>query len=174
MTLPSNIKLITIFEDDLQLYISFKTCCGAYADRGKTSMEPCVCDIDLWMVHNRLELNQDKTEVLVFSSCYRPRPNIGNLTIVNEMVTCSSTTKDIGVTLDNSLSMVSHIPFFTCVTFPRLGGFSTPKHAFIISKVDYCNSLLYGVPKYLLQRLQRILNCAARIVFKSNKSNHIV
>ena len=46
-------------------------------------------------------------------------------------------------------------------------------HAFITSKVDYCNSLLYGVPKYLLLRLQRVLNCAARIVFKSNKYDHI-
>ena len=36
-----------------------------------------------------------------------------------------------------------------------------------------CNSLLYVVPKYLLLRLQRVLNCAARIVFKSNKYNHI-
>ena len=38
---------------------------------------------------------------------------------------------------------------------------------------EYCNSLLYGVPKYLLLRLQRVLNCAARIVFKSNKYDHI-
>ena len=47
-------------------------------------------------------------------------------------------------------------------------------HAFVTSKVDYCNSLLYGVPKYLLQRLQRVLNYAARIVFKSNKYDHIM
>ena len=46
-------------------------------------------------------------------------------------------------------------------------------HAFITSMVDGCNSLLYGVPKYLLQRFQRVLNCAARIVFKSNKYDHI-
>ena len=122
------------YADDSQLYISFKSCCTNDADRGKTSMEACVRDIDLWMVHNRLKLNQDKTEVLVFSSCYRPRPNIGNLAIVDKMVNCSSKAKDIGVTLDNSLSMVPHITavcksafFFTCVTSPRLGGFSTPK-----------------------------------------------
>ena len=46
-------------------------------------------------------------------------------------------------------------------------------YAFSMSKVDYCNSLLYGVPKHLLLRLQRVLNCAARIVFKSNKYDHI-
>ena len=44
--------------------------------------------------------------MLVFSSCYRPIPNIDNLTIVDEVVNGSSTAKDIGVTLDNSLSIV--------------------------------------------------------------------
>ena len=121
-------------------------------DRGKTSMEACVRDIDLWMVHNRLKLNQDKTEVLVFSSCYRPRPNIGNLTIVDKMVNCSSTAKDIGVTLDNSLSMVPHITavcksaFFHLRNISKIRGFlntettKTLVHAFVTSKVDYCNS----------------------------------
>ena len=37
-------------------------------------------------------------------------------------------------------------------------------HAFISSKLDYCNSLLYGIPKYLVCRLQRVQNTAARIV----------
>ena len=87
-------------------------------------MEACVRDIDLWMVQNRLKLNQDKTEVLVFSSCYRPRPNICNLTIVEEVVNCSSTAKDIGVTLDNSLSMVSHITAMSKSTFFHLRNIS--------------------------------------------------
>lgn len=146
-------------------------------------MEACVRDIDLWMVHNRLKLNQDKTEVLVFSSCYRARPNTGNLTIGDEVVKCSSTAKDIGVTLDNSLSMVPHITavcksaFFHLCNISKVRRFlntettKTLVHTFVTSMVDYCSSLLYGVPNYLLQRFQRVLNCAARIdlVFKSNK-----
>ena len=43
----------------------------------------------------------------------------------------------------------------------------------VTSKVDCYNSLPYGVPKYLLQRLHRVLNYAARIVFRSNKYDHI-
>ena len=143
----------------------------------KTRVEACVRDIDLWMVQNRLKLNQEKTEVLVFSSRYRPRPNIHDLTIVDEIV--------IGVTLDESLSMAPHVTavcksaFFHLRNISKIRKFlntETTKslvHAFITSKVDYCNSLLYGVPKYLLLRLQRVLICAARIVFKSNKYDHI-
>ena len=62
-----------LYADDTQLYMSFKTCCTNDMELSKTRMEACVLDIDLWMVE-RLKLNQEKTEVLVFSSCYRPRP----------------------------------------------------------------------------------------------------
>ncbi len=37
-------------------------------------------------------------------------------------------------------------------------------HAYISSRLDYCNSLFYGLPKYFIQRLQHVLNTAARIV----------
>ena len=46
-------------------------------------------------------------------------------------------------------------------------------HAFVTSKIDSCNSLLYGAPIYLLHRLQRVLNCAGRIVYQSKKYDHI-
>ena len=36
-------------------------------------------------------------------------------------------------------------------------------HAFVTSHLNYCNSLLYGTPKYQLDRLQRVLNAAARL-----------
>ena len=46
-------------------------------------------------------------------------------------------------------------------------------HAFISSKLDYCNSLLYGIPKYLVCRLQRVQNMAARIVTLTRKFDSI-
>jgi len=46
-------------------------------------------------------------------------------------------------------------------------------HAFIASKLDYCNSLLCGVASSQLNRLQRIQNVAARILTGHPKSEHI-
>ena len=165
-----------LYADDTQLYISFKTCCTNDMELSKTRMEACVCDIDLWMVQNRLKLNQEKNGGAgIFIS----------LSSKTKLVNCSSTAKDIGVTLDESLSMAPHViavcksAFFHLRNISKIRKFlnmETTKslvHAFITSKVDYCNSFLYGVPKYLLLRLQRILNCAVRIVFKSNKHDHI-
>ena len=46
-------------------------------------------------------------------------------------------------------------------------------HAFITSHIDYCNSLLYGIPSYLLNKLQRVQNSAARLVLHLRKYEHI-
>ena len=41
------------------------------------------------------------------------------------------------------------------------------------SKLDICNSLLFGLPQYLIDRLQAVQNCAARLVTRSRKHDHI-
>ena len=46
-------------------------------------------------------------------------------------------------------------------------------HAFVTSRLDMANSLLYGLPQEQLNRLQRIQNIAARVVTRSKKSCHI-
>ena len=126
-------------------------------------MEACISDINLWMVQKRLKLNQDKTEV--FSLSYRPKPGLHDLTIVEKIVSHSSTSKYIGAIVDDSLSMAPHISAVYKSTFFHLRNISTIRkflitdttktlvHAFVTSKIDYCNSLLYGAPKYFLHRL---------------------
>ena len=81
--------------------------------------------------------------------------------------------------------MVSHVnavcksAFFHLHKISKTRKFLTPEtmkaiiHAFVTSKIDYCNSLLFGLPNVLLQRLQRVLNCPARVVYQSNKYDHI-
>lgn len=46
-------------------------------------------------------------------------------------------------------------------------------HAFVSSRLDNGNSLLYGLPQSQLKRLQRIQNTAARIILRLKKHDHI-
>ena len=45
--------------------------------------------------------------------------------------------------------------------------------AFVLSRLDYCNSLLFGCPQYLLNKLQKVQNNAARLVPRVSKTDHI-
>ena len=50
---------------------------------------------------------------------------------------------------------------------------STVIHAFITSRLDYCNQLYFGLPKYKVKKLQQIQNIAARYVTGARKYDHI-
>ena len=46
-------------------------------------------------------------------------------------------------------------------------------HAFVSSHLDYCNALLFGLPKYQLDRFQRVQNAAARVILQLSKFDQI-
>ena len=46
-------------------------------------------------------------------------------------------------------------------------------HAFITSRLDYCNGLLHGAPEYLIKKLQRVMNASARLVYCAPKYCHV-
>ena len=154
------------YADDTQLYLSFEMSSAEDLSICKSTIEDCVRDIEMWMLANKLQLHSDKTEILVFPSCYYPRPTLNNLVIASETVDCSTTAKNIGVIFNNSLLMFPHVTAVCKSSFFHLQNifkirkflsYDTCKiliHAFITSRIDYCNLLLYGQPKCILQRLQ--------------------
>jgi hypothetical protein len=46
-------------------------------------------------------------------------------------------------------------------------------HAFVTSHVDYCNALLAGIPQYQVQRIQRVVNAATRLIHHCPRFSHI-
>ena len=74
------------FDDDTQLYITFKTDSADDACLAKSRVEHCVEETDRWMSSNKLKLNDDKTELIVFISKYRPRTFLSNVQIGSECI----------------------------------------------------------------------------------------
>ena len=173
------------YADDTQLYLSFETSSPEDLSTCKSALEDCVKDIDLWMLENKLKLNCGKTEIIVFSSSYHPWPALNNLVIASDTVDCLITAKNIGVILNNSLSMLPHVTavckssFFHLRNIFKISKFlsydtcKTLIHAFVTARIDYCNSLLYVQPKRILRRLQSVLNSAARLIHLTSRHERI-
>ena len=151
----------------------------------QSALLACVNEMDSWMVANKLKRNCDKSELIIFSSPYKERPDLTSLTIREEVINTSCKVRNIGVVFDESLSMAPQVAqlckssFYHLQKIARIRSYLTPEtaklllHAFVTSKLDYCNSLLYGVPKYQILRLQRIQNVAARLVTATSRYDHI-
>ena len=158
------------YADDTQLYITFRTSSLSDMNLSNAKLVNCVRDMDAWMLSNKLKLNKDKSEVLVISSSYRPRPPLSSVNICDETdsVCCSSSARNIGVIFDQSLCMVPHVNAVCQSSFSHLRNIGFIRkyltydaakiiiHAVVVSKLDYCNSLLYGQPSYLIRKLQHV------------------
>lgn len=85
----------------------------------------------------------------------------------------------IGVVSDGHMKHLCRSSFYHLNTLSRIQKYLMKKsaaiavHAFVTSKLDYCNSLLFGLFKYQLKKLQYLQNTAARIVTVIGKFEHI-
>ena len=127
-----------------------------------------------------------KTEVLVCGTRHRrellPRKSIH---IGDSEIMFSEVVRTLGVILDAELSMEANISNKVSVCqyqIRRLGRIRScmtkeaancAAVALVQSKLDYCNSLLHGVAKKKLKRLQLAQNSAARVVSRIRKRDHI-
>ena len=90
----------------------------------------------------------------------------------------------LGFILDSKLSMKKHvkicqIAYFELKCISLIHRFLTEDAAktlvtsYILSQLDYCNCLLIGTPNSVIQRLQKILNFAARLVLLATNTQHL-
>ena len=171
------------YADDTQIYgFCPPTQVGDLQER----VTDCVRDVSAWMMANRLQLNPTKTEILWCASTRRQHqiPQ-GAIRVGHADVMPVTVVRDLGVYIDADVSMRTHVINTVRACFAALRQIrgirrSLPQHALltlvralIISKVDYCSSVLAGTPRHLLERLQSVLNAAARLIFSARKSEHI-
>jgi len=143
-------------------------------------------DLDLWMSSNRLSLNSSKTQLIWLGTPQQlQKLDYSLLSDKFPSFVFSSSVRDLGVILDSTLSFTEHISKLTRISYFHLrrlrairksvpsSTFATIVHAFVCSRIDYCNSLLIGLPKARLSALQSVLNAAARLIARLPRFSHI-
>ena len=163
--------------DDTQLYVSFSTNNDLELTEAVERIELCLTYLDKWMSINKLKLNNEKTEFLFIHSKFRLQHCLPSICFGQDTVEPSQTARNIGVTFDRTMSMLPHINTVCKSAFYHFRNLSrirtTLVHAFISSRLDHCNPLLYNLPKYAVKKLQYVQSAAARLMAFSSKFTHI-
>ena len=163
------------YADDTQLYIGVSP-----ADVAITVdlLDRCTSALEDWFSQNGMCLNPAKSEVLVLGT----RQNLSKLhgnqsfSIAGCSVRPSDKIKNLGVTLDPTLSFDAHVSAVCKASHYHIRALrhirrtlstdiaKTVACAIVGSRLDYCNSLLYLVSNKNINKLQHAQNTAARVV----------
>ncbi len=139
------------YADDTHLYLSFRPDDPTVAAR----ISGCLADISAWMKEHHLQLNLAKTELLVF-------PATPTLQHDFTIQLCPST-----ITPSSAVGYQAHQDQALPDTAQLI------VQALVISRLDYCNAFLAGLPSCIIKPLQMIQNAAARLVFSEPKRAHV-
>ena len=132
----------------------------------------CITEIGDWMASNRLLLNHQKTDLLW---CSRGGSQAASeLVLDGSVVQPSSHVCDLDVQFDYDLSLKKHVDQLNGRCYSQLRRIRSCRRAvtresaktvvnsLVVSKVDYCNSLLATCTQQQTDKVQRVLNCATR------------
>ena len=172
------------YADDNQLYIAVNPKETPQVSLDK--LRECTQAILHWNTQNMLSTNPEKTEVIHFTSRFQKQPiALDTFKFANTDVTVSDKVRNLGVIMDKNLSFTNHINDMckkATLAIRSIGrirkylpndGIKRLVNALVMSRLDYSNSLLYGLPKYQIDKLQRLQNTAARLVAGTRRSDHI-
>jgi hypothetical protein len=172
-----------LYADDTQIY---GYCSPGNTHQLQNCVSECINEVGLWMRSNRLQLNTTKTEVMWCSSTRRQHQlPVEPLTVGPDAVSPVRSVRDLGVHIDADLSMVAHVSKTVSSCFAALRQIRSIRRSvtkpillslvtsLVLTKLDYGIATLAGLPTRQLNRLQSVLNAAARLVFSARKFDHI-
>ena len=174
-----------LYADDTQAsdHIQLSQATAAIAN-----IERCVVSVHSWCSSKRLQLNPTKTEIIWFGSRTSLRRLQGvdlSLHVGADTIVPLAVVRDLGVLLDSELKMTNHISKVTSVCFFHLRRLKQARRvlgeaittrlvlSFVVSRLDYCNAVLAGLPLSTIAPLQRVQNAAVRIIKRLGPRDHI-
>ena len=183
---PKHAVSFQFYADVQQNCLGFKPTIPGYDRQCPDRLECYIIDIRAWMKLNLLKINYDKTEFLLL----RIKHNIslaGELAIKigNDTITNSTSAKNLGVHFDANFKGTIHTNKLSSSVFLTISSIAKIRsmldmdstkilvQALIVSKLDYCNSVVLGIPMYNIDKMQRLQNMACRLIFNLHRHYHV-
>ena len=147
-----------LFADDKQLYTAVRP---SEVPAGCQRLVSCISDLQQWCASRRLQLNASKTELIWLGSraaLQKLSATDSSLVVGSTTIQPSSVVRNLGVLFDNELTFKHHVSKIVSLCFYQLRRLRQLKRhvdvntmkllisAFILSRLDYCNVLLCGLP----------------------------
>ena len=167
-----------IFADDIIIYQTLPL-----ENNDNSSLINCTNNIRNWLINNNLLLNIDKT-LLINISKKLTQNKFPIYLIDNLIVEPSKTVKCLGVIIDEHMLLDNHLRFTAKKAFyyfskvkkiRKLLSFHNLKmisQSYIISHLNYCNSIYYGITKSRINYLDRILRIIVRMIYGFKRKDH--
>ena len=157
------------YADDSQNYVSFRPIKDNLTPQHNCTecLERCLAEVQTWMQYNFLKLNDSKTEFIVFG-VHQQLSKVQDITVTvgDDTIHETPVVRNLGMFIDKELKHTAHINRLTSSSFHCLQNVARIQHqldtetvksiiqALVISKLDYCNSILLGIPNYSIAKLQ--------------------
>lgn len=143
----------------------------------------CTAGVKHWYLSNGLQLNADKSEVMLLGTAYQLREAsaITSVSVAGSLLPVTDKMKTLGVILDSRLTFDKHVVSviqscnYHAQAIRHIQHLLEPEMirnlacSLILSRLDYCNSLLHGAPIGVVSKLQRLQNNVARIVTRADR-----
>ncbi len=164
-----------LYADDTQVYGSFNT---STCDSVLKELQDTLVTVQEWMFANKLKLNPGKTEFMVVGNkCHRDKfDSKFPIDILGNQISPSPFARNLGVIFDADFNFQRQVNGVvkSCNYYIRdirrirkhltEDSATALANALVSSRLDYCNSLLFSVPKCYIIKLQRVQNSLARVV----------
>ena len=123
--------------------------------------------------------------MIIGTSQQLAKVSITSLRVGTATITPVSSARNLGSWFDSKRTLAIHISktcnsaFYYLFNLRRIRKYlsknntKTLVHAFISIRIDYCNSILYGLPEYQLNKVQRVENMCTRLICNESKYCHI-
>ena len=172
------------YADDTQLYIG---CASDDLTNSLHLVNMCTSDLNEWFLLNGLCLNPDKSEAVFLGTSFQLKKcrSTTSLLVADKSISVSHDVKSLGVVIDEELSFDTHVDRLCQSAQYHIRALRHIRHSLssdvaktiacsiVGSRIDYCNSLLYGISDKNITKIQKVQNTVARVVSGHRKFDRI-